>query len=276
MTLNCSGKVLDLSEPKVMAICNITSDSFYAGSRADNEKDLIKMVEKHLREGADIVDIGGMSSRPGAEEIPVEDEIEKVSWAIKIIKREYPGRLISVDTYRAKVVDAVADLGANIVNDISGGALDKDLLSTVAKHNMSYVLMHMKDRPKNMQNHPVYNNGVVMHLLSYLKNKIHECRKLGIQDIIVDPGFGFGKSIEDNYKMLKSLHSFFLFDVPVMIGLSRKSMIYKVIGEEATGALNGTTALHMVALLNGAQILRVHDVKEAKECIALYNMYTSV
>lgn len=276
MIINCNGKILDFGFPRVMAICNITSDSFYSGSRTTEERTLLEMVSEHLDEGADIIDIGGMSSRPGAKEIPLEEEINKVTWAMGIIQKEFPDCLISVDTYRSGVVRCVGELGANIINDISGGELDNDLLPSVAKFNIPYVLMHMKGMPKTMQKQPKYKEGVVLYLLNYFKYKLNECRNLGIKDIIIDPGFGFGKTVEDNYKLLGSLESFSLFDVPTMVGLSRKSLIYKIIEAEPGSAINGTTAVHMLALMNGANLLRVHDVKEAKECISLYEQYRSV
>ncbi len=275
MIINCNGKILDFGLPRVMAICNITSDSFYSGSRMTEEKILLEMVSEHLDEGADIIDIGGMSSRPGAKEIPLKEEIDRVTWAMGIIQKEFPDCLISVDTYRSGVVRCVAELGANIINDISGGGLDNDLLPSVAKSNIPYVLMHMKGIPNTMQKQPNYQDGVVLYLLNYFKYKLNECRNLGIKDVIIDPGFGFGKTVEDNYKLLASMESFSLFDVLIMVGLSRKSLIYKVIEAEPGSAINGTTAVHMLALMNGANLLRVHDVKEAKECIRLYGYYTT-
>ena len=276
MTINCGGKILSLEIPRIMAICNITSDSFYARSRVKDEEKLTEKVKRYLEEGADIIDVGGMSSRPGAEAIPVSEEIDRLTWALEIIRTEFDDALISIDTYRSEVVRAAMDFDINMVNDISGGGLDPELISTVAKYDIPYILMHMKGTPLDMQLDPQYRQGVVLNLLNYFKVKIYECREMGINDVIIDPGFGFGKSIEDNYKLLKSLESFSILDVPLLIGLSRKSMIYKVLQGSPGSALNGTTALHIIALQNGANLLRVHDVKEAKECIDLYKQINSI
>jgi len=272
MTINCSGKILDLNEPKIMAICNITNDSFHEGSRVNSEKELIRLVTKHLENGADVIDIGGMSSRPGADEIPVEEEIAKLTWGMKTIRREFGDIIISVDTYRSAVVSACEGYGIGIVNDISGGMIDHELIHTVGKLGIPYILMHMKGRPKTMQQDTSYQNGILMSEIEYFKNRVAECEQAGIKDLIIDPGFGFGKSVEDNYVVLNHLSSFKIFEKPIMIGLSRKSMIYKILESDAANALNGTTALHMVSLLNGASLLRVHDSKEAVECVKLYKM----
>ena len=276
MTINCGGKLLDLSSPKVMAICNITGNSFYVGSRVSDEGSLIKMVNRHLEEGADIIDIGGMSSRPGAKEIPLEDEIDKLTWALRILRKEFPEIIISIDTYRSGVVTAAIPLGINMINDISGGALDSQLITTIGQTNLPYILMHMKGRPETMQNDTTYEKDIVLSELDYFKSKVHECAQAGIKDIIIDPGFGFGKSLNDNYRMLHGLSAFSLFELPLMVGLSRKSMIYKVLGVDSEHALNGTSALHMLALQNDAKLLRVHDTKAAKECIKLYSKYIQV
>jgi len=272
MTINCSGKILDLNEPKIMAICNITNDSFHEGSRVNSEKELIRLVTKHLENGADVIDIGGMSSRPGADEIPVEEEIAKLTWGMKTIRREFGDIIISVDTYRSAVVSACEGYGIGIVNDISGGMIDHELIHTVGKLGIPYILMHMKGRPKTMQQDTSYQNGILMSEIEYFKNRVAECEQAGIKDLIIDPGFGFGKSVEDNYVVLNHLSSFKIFEKPIMIGLSRKSMIYKILESDAADALNGTTALHMVSLLNGASLLRVHDSKEAVECVKLYKI----
>ena len=270
MTINCGGKLLDLSEPKVMAICNITNDSFFKGSRVSNEKELCRLVENHLSNGADIIDIGGMSSRPGAKEIPLDDEINKLKWGIQVIQDSFQNTIISIDTYRSKVVEAVSDLGVGMVNDISGGMLDENLIETVGKMKIPYVLMHMKGNPETMQKNTSYQKGVVLTEIEYFKNRIAYCKSQGINDLVIDPGFGFGKSLKDNYVILNQLSSFSMFDLPIMVGLSRKSMIYKTLGTTSDAALNGTTALHMVALLNGSNLLRVHDSKEAVECVKLF------
>ena len=273
MTINCGGHLIDLSSPKVMGICNITNDSFYHGSRVSSEKELIKMVKGQLDDGADIIDIGGMSSRPGAKEIPLEDEVSKLTWALKILRREFQDLIISIDTYRAEVVTAVSQYNINMVNDISGGEMDQTMIPTMGESNIPYILMHMKGTPENMQQNTLYEKGIILSELEYFKYKVKQCEEAGIKDVIIDPGFGFGKSLEDNYKVLKNLRSFELFDKPLMVGISRKSMIYKVLETDSENALNGTTALHMIALLNGANLLRVHDVKSAKETIILYNKY---
>lgn len=273
MVINCGGRVLDLSEPRIMGICNITNDSFFPGSRVNSEKSLIQKVGQLLEEGADIIDVGGMSSRPGAEEIPLRDEIDKVLWGIKAIKNNYPEAIISVDTYRSAVVESVAEAGANMINDISGGELDPQMIETVSKFDLPYVLMHMKGRPTTMQNDTSYEGDLILYLMNYFKRKIVNCENLGIKDIIIDPGFGFGKSLGSNYRILKDLECFSIFDYPIMVGLSRKSMIYNPLKVSSEEALNGTTALHMIALLNGAKLLRVHDVRPAKECITLFRTY---
>ncbi len=273
MTINCGGRLLDLNVPKVMSICNLTSDSFFKGSRVNDEKELINMVEMHLEEGADIIDIGGMSSRPGAKEIPIEEEIDKLVWALKILRREYSDLIISIDTYRSKVVEQIVPFGINMVNDISGGELDKNLIPILGKLNLPYILMHMKGDPETMQNDTTYEKNVVLSELDYFKQKLRDCIKSGINDVIIDPGFGFGKSIDDNFRLLYGLNSFHIFDCPIMVGISRKSMIYKVLGTDSDDALNGTTALHMLALNNGAKLLRVHDTKAAYQCIQLFSKY---
>lgn len=274
--LNCGGQLLDLTSPKVMAICNINNDSFYAQSRVNQKDTLIQKVKEYLSEGAAIIDIGGMSSRPGAIEIPEQEEIDRLCWALEIIRGEYGEISVSIDTYRAKVVDAAMEYKVQMVNDISGGALDPQLWGTVARYNLPYVLMHMKGTPENMQVEPHYRAGVVMDLLNFFKNRLNECRATGVQQIIIDPGFGFGKTVEDNYALLKGMDAFKLFGLPLLVGLSRKSMIYKLLDSDANRALNGTSICHMLALQKGVKILRVHDVKEAAECIKIYELYDAV
>lgn len=267
--INVKGKLLDLSTPKVMGILNITSDSFYQGSRFNEEKDIIKAAVMMTEDGADILDVGGYSTRPGAQEILPEDEKSKVLKAIKLIYRELPEAVISVDTFRAEVaMEAVNDCGASIINDISGGESDPKMFSVVEKLNVPYILMHMQGNPPSMQDNPVYDD-VVADILRWFGEKIFRLQSAGVKDIIIDPGFGFGKTIAHNFEMLHRLGDFSIAGLPVLVGISRKSMIWKTLKITADEALNGTSVLNSVALLNGADILRVHDVKEAVQCVKL-------
>lgn len=269
-TLNCNGALLDLSVPIVMGIINVTPDSFYADSRASSIDQALVLAEKHLREGAKILDLGGMSSRPGAEIIGVEEELSRVLPIIKAIKAEFPDTIISLDTVRAQVVEAGVAAGASIINDISAGSVDEQLFSTVSRLNVPYILMHMQGKPSNMQTEPTYED-VVNEIFDFFVKKVGELRDLGVKDIVIDPGFGFGKRLEHNYTLLRSLHVFKVLGLPILAGISRKSMIYKLLEIEATEALIGTAALHMVALQQGSKILRVHDVREANEVIKLWS-----
>lgn len=267
--INVKGKLLDLSTPKVMGILNITSDSFYQGSRFNEEKDIIKAAVMMTEDGADILDVGGYSTRPGAQEILPEDEKSKVLKAIRLIYRELPEAVISVDTFRAEVaMEAVNDCGASIINDISGGESDPKMFSVVEKLNVPYILMHMQGNPRSMQDNPVYDD-VVADILRWFGEKIFRLQSAGVKDIIIDPGFGFGKTIAHNFEMLHRLGDFSIAGLPVLVGISRKSMIWKTLKITADEALNGTSVLNSVALLNGADILRVHDVKEAVQCVKL-------
>ena len=268
MTLNIKGTLLDLSKPKVMGILNITPDSFFDGGEYNSEDKIINQVKKMLEEGADIIDIGGYSSRPGAEKLTIKKEINRVIPIIKLITKKYKNVIISIDTFRSKVVKKAIEAGASIVNDISGGDLDKNMYKVVSKLKVPYIIMHMKGIPSNMQNDPKYND-VVFDIIKDLSYKIDLAKKAGILDIIIDPGFGFGKSLEDNFKILKNLSSFKQLNQPIMIGVSRKSMIYNLLKSSANEALNGTTCLNSIYLNNGANIIRVHDVKEAKETVNL-------
>ena len=272
MTLNCKGQLLDLSRPQVMGILNITPDSFFDGGRFQDEKALLQQVEKMLREGASILDIGGASSRPGAVEVPENEEIARVLSATQAILQHFPDALLSVDTWRAGVAQAAVDAGVRIVNDISAGNLDPAMLQTVAQLKVPYILMHMQGSPENMQQNPHYED-IVMEVLDFFIQKIEQLRALGVTDIVLDPGFGFGKTVQHNFSLLKQLEVFKnTLDLPVLAGLSRKSMICKPLGVKPEHALNGTTALHMVALQQGASILRVHDVREAMEVIQLWSL----
>lgn len=270
ITLRSKGKLLLLDKPMVMGILNVTPDSFYEGSRllSDNSK-VLKLSEKMLLEGADILDIGGYSSRPGADEVSEEEELERVIPAINKIQAEFPKAIISIDTFRAKVAKEAILNGAAIVNDISAGSLDSEMISTVGKLNVPYIAMHMKGNPKVMQTLTEYDD-VILEMMKYFSEKLNECKKAGIKDVIIDPGFGFAKTVEQNYWILKNLSYFKTIQAPILVGVSRKSMIYKKLETTAENALNGTTALNMVALINGANILRVHDVKEAIETVKLY------
>lgn len=266
--LNCRGRLLDLSSPQVMGIINVTPDSFYDGGMLKNEKDILVIAEKMLKEGAAIIDTGGMSTRPGAETISEEEELKRVIPAIEIIHKNFPEAIISIDTFRSKVAEQAVNSGASTINDISAGRFDENLFATVANLKVPYVLMHMQGTPQTMQRDPEYRD-VVREVFEFLKEKILQLNQLGIHDIIVDPGFGFGKTVEHNFQLLDHLDVFKIFGLPVLAGLSRKSMVCKVLKVNPDEALNGTTALNTIALSKGAKLLRVHDVKEAREAIEL-------
>lgn len=268
-TLNCRGQLLFLDEGLLMGILNVTPDSFFDGGKYTNETTVLKRAEQMLTEGAGIIDVGGYSSRPNADDIPEKEEIKRLIPAIKSIKREFPEAVISADTFRSRVAREAVECGASIINDISGGDMDPAMAETAASLQVPYVLMHMKGNPRTMQQNPSYSD-VVLELIRYFSEKIHRLRELGLNDIILDPGFGFAKNLEHNYRILDQLHAFRIFGLPVLAGLSRKSMISKVLGKEPGNTLNGTTVLNTMALMNGAKILRVHDVAEAKEALLLY------
>lgn len=267
--INLKGRLLDLSTPRVMGIINVTPDSFYRGSRFTNDAGIINAASKMLEEGADIIDVGGYSSRPGADHISETEEKKRVLGAVRLIARERPDAVISVDTFRADIArEAVEECGAHMINDISGGEADSRMFDVVGELNVPYVMMHMKGSPRTMQDNPVYTD-VVAEILSWFGKRIFRLRSAGVKDIIIDPGFGFGKSIDHNFGILRSLSDFSIAGLPVMVGLSRKSMIWKTLGIMSDQSLNGSTVLNSVALLNGADILRVHDVREAVEAIRL-------
>lgn len=269
--LNAGGRLLDLKVPRVMGILNITPDSFYRGSRYSGEKDILNAASVMLDEGADILDIGGYSSRPGAEDISAFEEGRRVLGAVKIIRKTFSDAIISVDTFRAAIArEAVEICGANIINDISGGEADPEMFSVVEKLNVPYILMHMKGNPRTMQKDPVYDD-IVSEILRWFGERIFKLRSAGLKDIIIDPGFGFGKTTEHNFELLRRLGDFSITGLPVLAGLSRKGMIWKTLDISPDEALNGTTAFNTVALMNGADILRVHDVKEAVQTIKLVN-----
>ncbi len=268
-TLNLKGKLLDLSTPIVMGILNITPDSFFDGGSHEAVSDALRQTERMLEEGATIIDVGGMSSRPGAKLIDTEKESNRVLPVVSAIASRFPEAIISVDTVKAQVADLAIQSGAHLINDISCGTIDEELWPTIARHNVPYVLMHMQGKPNTMQKNPTYKE-VELEILDFFVQQTASASSAGIQQLIIDPGFGFGKTIQHNYKLLKDLHIFNVLDFPVLVGLSRKSMIYKVLETTSKEALNGTTALHMVALQQGAKILRAHDVKEATETIKLW------
>ena len=265
---------MDFSSPKIMGILNITPDSFYDGGMFDSNKKILKQVEKMLEDGADIIDIGGCSSKPGSKKVIIDDEIKRVIPTIELIKSKFNEAIISVDTFRSEVAKKAVNSGASIVNDISAGELDPNMFNCVAELGIPYIMMHMQGSPQTMQNKPKYNN-VVNDIITNLSKKIFRARELGIIDIVVDPGFGFGKTLEHNYQILNDLSFFKELDCPILVGISRKSMIYKILNNDPKNALNGTTCLNTVALSKGANILRVHDVKEAKEIIKLTNFLVS-
>jgi dihydropteroate synthase len=267
--INAGGRLIDLSVPRVMGILNVTPDSFYAGSRFGTDKEILDAAEVMLKDGADILDVGGYSSRPGAMDIPEEEEGERVFNAIKLINREFPDAIISVDTFRADIArEAVVGCGALMINDISGGEADSRMFLTVEKLNVPYILMHMKGDPRTMQTSPVYDD-VVADILKWFGERIFRLNSAGVKDIVVDPGIGFGKTVENNFEIIRRLGDFSIIGLPLLVGISRKSMIWKTLEIQAGEALNGTTALNAIALLNGADILRVHDVKEAVQTVKL-------
>jgi dihydropteroate synthase len=269
LTLNCRGRLLSLERPVVMGILNLTPDSFYDGGRFQEQEAMLRQAEQMLEEGAAILDLGGMSTRPGAEAVEEEEELRRVVPAVAAILQRFPQAILSVDTVRARVAREAAAAGASIINDISAGRLDEGMYETVAELGLPYVLMHMQGTPKDMQQQPHYEE-VVREVLDFLIAEAGKLRALGVKDIILDPGFGFGKTVGHNYQLLRHLHVFQLLDYPVLAGLSRKSMICKVLGVKPAEALHGTVALNMVALQQGARILRVHDVLPAVQAVRLW------
>ncbi len=269
MTLNCNGILLDLSTPIVMGVLNITPDSFHEGSRIANVEHAVDVAKQMIVDGADILDLGAMSSRPGADMISEEEELSRILPMVKAIHTALPEAIISIDTVRSSVAISCLEAGAHIINDISGASIDSELIDVIAKYKVPYILMHMKGTPDNMQSQAAYND-VTMDVLAYISNHIKALRGKGIHDIIIDPGFGFAKLDEHNFTLMKQLGSFKMFDCPILAGISRKSTIQRALGVDAANALNGTTALHMYLLERGANILRAHDVKEAREVIQLW------
>lgn len=268
MTINCNGKLIDLSLQKVMGILNVTPNSFYDGGKYQHEKEVLNHVEQMLKEGADFIDIGGYSSKPGAEEVSEREELERVIPIIRSIVKQFPQALISIDTFRSKVARESIQNGAAIINDIAAGNLDENMMPTVAELQVPYIMMHMKGNPQTMQSLANYDD-IVKEMLFFFSEKVAQARSLGINDLIIDPGFGFAKTIPQNFEVLQKLELFQMLGLPLLVGVSRKSMIHKTLGSDAESALNGTTSLHTIALMKGTNILRVHDVKEAVECIKL-------
>jgi len=267
-TLNCRGKLLVIDRPMVMGIINITPDSFYAGSRLQVMDDILKQAEKMIKEGASFLDIGAQSSRPGSELLSADEELTRIGDAIAEIHRRFPETVISVDTFHSKVAAETVAAGASLINDISAGFMDTRMLSLVASLQVPYICMHMKGTPQNMHQDIFYEN-IVTDVVDFFIERIASCKKAGIHDIIIDPGFGFGKTIAHNFTLLKNLSAFSIFENPLLLGISRKSTIYKTLGTTADQALNGTTVLNTIGIMNGANILRVHDVKEAVEAVTL-------
>ena len=272
-TLNCNGRLLELDKPLVMGIINITPDSFYSGSR-HNEYDVLKTAASMLDQGAAILDIGGQSTRPGSQRVSDEEEMRRVLGAVKTISNNFPSAFISIDTFYSSVAKATVGEGASIINDISAGTIDPAMINTVASLKVPYILMHMQGDPQSMQANPVYEN-VSREVLDFFIAKKNELVQKGINDIIIDPGFGFGKTIAHNFELLHNMEIFQMLDAPIVVGLSRKATIYKTLGVTPEQALNGTTVLNTIALTKGALILRVHDVKEAVEAVKLFNEYAA-
>lgn len=270
-TLNCKGKLLVVDKPLVMGIMNTTPDSFYAGSRYQ-ETDILQQAERMIAEGASLLDIGGQSTRPGSERVPVEEELKRVTGAVQAIHQRFPDTVISIDTFQSRVAAEAVAAGASIVNDVSAGSIDPAMIETVARLQVPYVLMHMKGTLETLHKQAVYKN-LTREVLDFFIQQVALCRKAGIKDIILDPGFGFGKNDHHNLELLKNLPALHMLRLPILVGLSRKRTIWKTLGITANEALNGTTVLNTISLLNGAHILRVHDVKEAVEAVKLWEAY---
>ena len=267
--INVNGKLMDLSQPQVMGILNVTPDSFYAGSRGVAERDIIDRLRQMTDEGASIIDIGAYSSRPDADDVSTEEEMARLRHALSLVRQHQPDAVVSVDTFRADVARmCVEEYGVAIVNDISAGQMDKEMYPTIARLGIPYIIMHMKGTPQTMQNNPQYAH-LLKEIFYFFSEKVQKLRDLGVKDIIIDPGFGFGKTLEHNYELMNHLEEFSLFELPLLVGISRKSMIYKLLGTTPEEALNGTTTLNTIALLKGANILRVHDVKSAMEAVKI-------
>ncbi|SFM70890.1 dihydropteroate synthase [Algoriella xinjiangensis] len=270
MTINCNGRLIDLNEPKIMGILNTTPNSFYDGGSSQSMDLILDKVEKYLSEGADILDIGGYSTKPAAEEVSEQEEIDRTAPVIEAISTKYPDTIISVDTFRGNVAREAVNAGASIINDVSGWELDENMFPAITDLNVPYILMHMKGTPQTMQNEPEYND-VTLEVNEYFAKKIAQLKAAKVKDIILDPGFGFAKTLEHNYELFSKMEALGFGEFPLLVGISRKSMIYKLVDSTPQEALNGTSVLNMVALQKGAKILRVHDIKAAKETLQIYN-----
>ena len=270
MTINCKGQLIDLASPKVMGILNVTPNSFFDGGKYKTESVILSQVGKMLTDGATFIDVGAYSSKPSAEFVSEKEELNRIVPVVNLILEKFPDCLISIDTFRSEVAKVCLENGAAIINDISAGNLDDKMLETIAKYNVPYIMMHMRGTPQTMQTMANYDN-IVKEMLFYFSQRIAEARSLGINDLIIDPGFGFAKTLEQNYEVLQKLELFEMLELPLLAGFSRKSMIYKTLNSNAQEALNGTSVLNTIALTKGAKILRVHDVKEAMECVTLFN-----
>ncbi|WP_291528721.1 dihydropteroate synthase [Bacteroides sp. UBA939] len=267
--INVNGSLFDLSTPRIMGILNVTPDSFYSGSRMQTEAEITGRIHRILDEGADMIDIGAYSSRPNAEHVSSHGEMERLRVGLELLRKIHPEAIVSVDTFRADVARmCVEEYGVAIINDIAAGEMDADMFRTVAELNVPYIMMHMQGTPQSMQQHPHYDN-LLKEVFMYFALKVQQLRNLGVKDIILDPGFGFGKTIEHNYELLAHLEEFRIFELPLLVGVSRKSMIYRLLGNTPHEALNGTTALNTISLMKGADILRVHDIREAVETVKL-------
>lgn len=270
MTINCKGILVDLSSPKVMGILNVTPNSFFDGGKYKNEIEILAQVEKMLLDGATFIDIGAYSSKPNAEFVSVQEEVSRVVPVVNLILKHFPETIISIDTFRSEVAKASIESGATIINDIAAGNLDDRMFEIIAKYNVPYIMMHMRGNPQTMQTLTDYDD-IIKEMLFYFSEKVAEARSFGINDLIIDPGFGFAKTTAQNYEIFQKMELFNMLELPLLVGISRKSMIYKTLGTTIENALNGTTVLNTLALTKGAKILRVHDVKEAMECITLFN-----
>ena len=270
MTINCKGMLVDLTTPKVMGILNVTPNSFYDGGKYKNETEILSQVEKMLNEGADFIDIGAYSSKPNADFVLEEEEIARISPVVGLVLKHFPETLLSIDTFRSEVAKVSLENGAAIINDISAGNLDVKMFEIIAKYNVPYIMMHMRGNPKTMQSLANYND-IVKEILFYFSERVSMARSFGINDLIIDPGFGFAKTLEQNYEVFQKMELFKILELPLLAGVSRKSMIYKMLDIGVEDALNGTTVLNTLALTKGAKILRVHDVKAATECVTLFN-----
>ena len=270
MTINCKGQIIDLSTPKIMGILNITPYSFYDGGKYSLENNAITQVKKMLNEGATFIDIGAYSSKPNAEFVSEKEELSRIIPVVKEILIEFPGALLSIDTFRSSVAKECINNGAALINDISAGSLDEKMMEVIASNNIPYIMMHMRGNPKTMQSQTNYDH-IINEMITYFSDKISQARNLGINDLIIDPGFGFAKTIDQNYEILSNLELFKVLELPILAGVSRKSMIYKTLDINAEEALNGTSVLNTISITKGASIIRVHDVKEAMECVKLCN-----